>query len=331
MGAADSLGFGVIGVGAIGRLHAEHLATRVPAASLIAVADINAAVARSEAERLDVAAYPDHAALLADPAVAAVAICTPRGTHAQIIKDAAAADKHIFCEKPLAGSLEEIDDAMAAVEKAGVLLQVGFNRRFDASFAHVHAQIVAGAIGAPQIIHIVSRDPEPADGQASRTPADLILETTIHDLDMASYLAGSEITSVHALGLPASEPGRLDGAIIVLRLANGVVATIDNHLRSAFGYDQRLEVFGTAGALSIANETPHRTTLAGKAGIIDPLPLHFFAERYVDSYIAELSAFARCVGEKTVPPVTASDGRTAVVAALAALHSLREGRPVALA
>ena len=148
---------------------------------------------------------------------------------------------------------------------------------------------------------------------------------------MASYLAGSEITSVHALGLPASEPGRLDGAIIVLRLANGVVATIDNHLRSAFGYDQRLEVFGTAGALSIANETPHRTTLAGKAGIIDPLPLHFFAERYVDSYIAELSAFARCVGEKTVPPVTASDGRTAVVAALAALHSLREGRPVALA
>ncbi|MDP9180358.1 MAG: hypothetical protein M3O21_01385 [Chloroflexota bacterium] len=112
---------------------------------------------------------------------------------------------------------------MAAAAQAGVLLQVGFNRRFDASFAHVHDQIVAGAIGAPQIIHIVSRDPEPADGRASRTPADLILETTIHDLDMACYLAGSEITSVHALGLPASEPGRLDGAIIVLRLANGVV------------------------------------------------------------------------------------------------------------
>ncbi len=330
MGAADALGFGVIGVGAIGHLHAEHLATRVPGASLVAIADINAAVARFEAERLDVAAYPDHAALLADPAVAAVAICTPRGTHAQIIKDAAAAGKHIFCEKPLAGSLEEIDHAIAAVAQAGITLQVGFNRRFDASFAHVHEQIVAGAIGAPQIIHIVSRDPEPPDGNASRTPDDLILETTIHDLDMARYLAGSEITSVHAIGIPASEPGRLEGAVIVLRLANGVIATIDNHLRSAFGYDQRLEVFGAGGALSIANETPHRATLASKAGIIDPLPLHFFAERYADSYIAELSAFARCVVEKTAPPVTASDGRTAVVAALAALDSLRQGRSVAL-
>ncbi len=322
MAAADSLGFGVIGVGAIGRLHAEHVATRIPRARLVAIADINAALAHGEAERLDVAAYPDHAALLADRAVAAVAICTPRGTHSQIIKEAAAAGKHIFCEKPLAGSLEEIDDAMAAVARADVTLQVGFNRRFDASFAHVHEQILAGAIGAPQIIHIVSRDPEPADGNASRTHDDLILETTIHDLDMARYLAGSEIRSVHALGLPASEPGRLDGVILTLRLANGVVATIDNHLRSAFGYDQRLEVFGAAGALSIANETPHRATLASNAGVIEPLPLHFFAERYVDSYIAELSTFARCVGEKTVPPVTASDGRAAVVAALAALDSL---------
>lgn len=331
MGAANSLGFGVIGAGAIGRLHAEHLATRIPAARLVAVADINIAAARAAAERLDVASYPDHAALLADPAVAAVAICTPRGTHAQIIKDAAAAGKHIFCEKPLAGSLEEIDGATAAVAQAGVTLQVGFNRRFDPSFLHVHDQIVAGAIGAPQIIHIVSRDPAPADGQVSRTPADLILETTIHDLDMARYLAGSEITSVHALGLPASEPGRLEGAIIVLRLANGVIATIDNHLRSAFGYDQRLEVFGPAGALSIANETPHRATLSDKSGVLDPLPLHFFAERYAESYIAELSAFARCVTEETAAPVTDDDGRAAVVAALAALDSLREDRPIALA
>ena len=139
---------------------------------------------------------------------------------------------------------------------------------------------------------------------------------------MARYLAGSEITSVHALGLPASESGRLEGAIIVLKLANGAVATIDNHLRSALGYDQRLEVFGTTGSLSIANETPHRATLASKAGIIDPLPLHFFTERYAESYIAELSAFALCVAEKTAPPVTASDGRAAVVAALAVLDSL---------
>jgi myo-inositol 2-dehydrogenase/D-chiro-inositol 1-dehydrogenase len=328
MAAADSLGFGVIGVGAMGRIHAEHLATRLPRARLVAVADINSAVARREAERLDVAAYPDHAALLAGPAVAAVAICTPRGTHAQIIKDAAAAGKHIFCEKPLAGSLEEIDDTTAAVARAGVALQVGFNRRFDPSFAHVHDQIVAGAIGVPQIIHLVSRDPA---GGASRVPADLLFETTIHDLDMARHLAGSEVISVYAAGLAAAEPGRFDGAIITLQFANGVVATIDNHLQSAYGYDQRLEVFGAGGALSIANETPHRATLSDRSGVIEPLPLHFFAERYVESYIAELSAFARCVTEKTVPPVTAADGRAAVVAALAVLDSLREGRPVTLA
>jgi myo-inositol 2-dehydrogenase/D-chiro-inositol 1-dehydrogenase len=323
---------GVIGVGAMGRIHAEHLATRVPGGRLAAIADINATVARTEAERLSVAAtYPDHAALLADPNVDAVAICTLRGSHAQIIKDAAAAGKHAFCEKPFAGNLEEIDDAMAATSRAGVLLQVGFNRRFDPSFRHVHDTIVAGGIGAPQIIHLVSRDPTPPNAHSSRVPADLLFETTIHDLDMARYLAGSEITSVHAIGLAAAEPGRLDGAILTLQFANGVVATIDNHLRSAYGYDQRLEVFGPGGALSIANETPHRATLSNESGIVDPLPQHFFAERYVDSYVAEMSAFARCVAENVAPPVTASDGRAAVVAALGALDSLREGRPISLA
>jgi len=328
MSDSKTVGVGVIGVGAMGRIHAEHLATRIHGARLAAIADTNAAVLRTEALRLGVIAYPDHAALLAQPNVDAVTICTLRGSHAAIIKDAAAAGKHIFCEKPFTGSLEEIDDAIAAVEKAGVLLQVGFNRRFDPSFSHVHDTIVAGGIGAPQIIHLVSRDPA---GNASRVPADLLFETTIHDLDMARYLARSEITSVYAIGIAAAESGRLDGAILTLQFANGVVATIDNHLQSAYGYDQRLEVFGPGGALSIANETPHRATLSNESGVIDPLPMHFFAERYVDSYVAEMSAFARCVSEGSAPPVTGSDGRAAVVAALAALDSLREGRPIPLA
>jgi myo-inositol 2-dehydrogenase/D-chiro-inositol 1-dehydrogenase len=328
MSDSKTVGVGVIGVGAMGRIHAEHLATRIHGARLAAIADTNAAVLRTEALRLGVIAYPDHAALLAQPNVDAVTICTLRGSHAAIIKDAAAAGKHIFCEKPFTGSLEEIDDAIAAVEKAGVLLQVGFNRRFDPSFSHVHDTIVAGGIGAPQIIHLVSRDPA---GNASRVPADLLFETTIHDLDMARYLARSEITSVYAIGIAAAESGRLDGAILTLQFANGVVATIDNHLQSAYGYDQRLEVFGPGGALSIANETPHRATLSNESGVIDPLPMHFFAERYVDSYVAEMSAFARCVSEGSAPPVTGSDGRAAVVAALAALDSLREGHPIPLA
>jgi myo-inositol 2-dehydrogenase/D-chiro-inositol 1-dehydrogenase len=318
-----TVGVGVIGVGAMGRIHAEHLATRVPGARLVAIADVNVEVARTEADRLGVTGYSEDAALLADPSVDAVAICTLRGTHGQIARDAAAAGKHIFCEKPFTGSLEEIDETVAAVARADVLLQVGFNRRCDPSFRHVHESIAAGAIGAPQIIHLISRDPA---GNSSRVPADLLFETTIHDLDMARHLTGSEITTFHAIGIPAAEPGRLDGVILTLQFANGVLATIDNHLQSAYGYDQRLEVFGARGALSIANETPHRATLASKAGVIEPLPLHFFAERYVESYIAELSAFARCVTEKMVPPVTAADGRAAVVAALAALDSLKQGQ-----
>jgi myo-inositol 2-dehydrogenase/D-chiro-inositol 1-dehydrogenase len=325
----QTVGVGVIGVGAMGHIHAEHLATRVPGAQLAAIADVNAAVASAEGDRLGVTSYTEDAALLADPSVDAVAICTLRGTHGQIARDAAAAGKHIFCEKPFTGDLAEIDDTVAAVARAGVLLQVGFNRRFDPSFRHVHDSIAAGAIGPPQIIHLVSRDPA---GNSSRVPADLLFETTIHDLDMARYLAGSEITVLHAIGIPAAEPGRLDGVVLTLQFANGVVATIDNHLQSAYGYDQRLEVFGPGGALSIANHTPHRATLSNGSGVIDPLPLHFFAERYVDSYVAEMTSFARCISEETAPPVTAADGRAAVVAALAALDSLAsQGRPVSLA
>ncbi len=318
---------GLIGAGAIGRIHALNLASRIPEAELAAVADVDADAAHAIAGRFDVdRVYHDHLELLADPAVDAVAVCTPRATHATMIRLAASEGKHVFCEKPPARSLAEADEAFAAVARAGVKLQVGFNRRFDASFRHVRETVEAGRIGEPRIVHIVSRDP----AVPGYTPSaeDVFLETTVHDFDIARYLTGAEAGVVYTVGLRGSRPETFEGAITTLTFANGVVATIDNHLRSAYGYDQRVEVFGSNGAIATANETPYRATLSDATGLHEPLPLPFFAERYAESYVAEMSAFARCVLEDTEPPVTGSDGRAALVLSLAALDSLRRGRPV---
>lgn len=318
---------GVIGVGAMGSIHAEHLASRVPGARLEAIAEVNPKRARTEAKRLGVSkVWTEDAPLLRDADVDAVVIATLRGQHSKLIIEAARAGKHIFCEKPLGSTLKECDAALDAVAKAGVTLQIGFHRRFDAHFAQVGETIRRGGIGEPRMMHMISRDPNPVAGNAGRSPADLFLETTIHDLDMARHLSNSEIAEVFAVGVEAG-PG-LEGAIVTLRMANGVVATIDNHLRSAYGYDQRVEVFGSGGAVSIQNQTPDNATVSDKRGVHAALPLRFFAERYDEAYLAELAAFVRCVNEATEPPVTGDDGRRAVVAALAAVKSLGSGRPV---
>jgi myo-inositol 2-dehydrogenase/D-chiro-inositol 1-dehydrogenase len=320
---------GVIGVGEMGSIHAEHLASRVPGARLEAIAETNSKRARAAGRRFGVSkVWTEDAPLFRDTEIDAVVIATLRGLHPRLIIEAARAGKHIFCEKPLGSTLRECDAALDAVAKAEVKLQIGFHRRFDAHFAQVWETIRRGSIGEPRMMHMISRDPNPVAGNAGRSPEDLFLETTIHDLDMARHLSGSEIAEVFAVGVEAGQG--LEGAIVTLRMANGVVATIDNHLRSAYGYDQRVEVFGSGGAVSIQNQTPDNTTLSDKRGVHAALPLHFFAERYDEAYLAELVAFVRCVNEGTEPPVTGDDGRRAVVAALAAVKSLDSGKPVAV-
>ena len=329
MASPARIGVGVIGVGAIGRVHTENLAAQVPGATLAAVADVNGPAARGCAEELGVAhTFEDYRELLAHPEVQAVVICSPRGTHARAVAEAAAAGNHIFCEKPIGCAPAEIDAALAAVQKAGVKLQTGFNRRFDPDFRHLRDMIMAGAIGKPVIVHLVSRDPP--QGDSAVTIADLFLETTVHDLDMARYLTASEIESVYAIGSRAPGQGaeEADAAVTTLRFAGGAIGTIDNSLRSAFGYDQRAEVFGVRGAISTANETAHRATLSDSHGVHSPLPLPFFRERYAASYVAEMRAFIDCIRDDSDPPVTGADGRAAVVLALAAMQSYREGRPV---
>jgi myo-inositol 2-dehydrogenase/D-chiro-inositol 1-dehydrogenase len=324
------IGMGVIGAGVIGRLHAQHLVSRVSGARLLAVSDVVADVARSCGEANGVTAYDNHHALLADPSIDAVVIASPPDTHAALIEDAAHAGKHVFSEKPIDCTLEKIDRAVSAVQRAGVKLQTGFNRRFDANYHAAHEAVAAGKVGRPLITHIISRDPKPPSLSNTRAVGGLFLDMTIHDFDMARFVTGSEVGSVHAVGATMLEGcGEPDTALVTLRMASGALVSIDNG-HTTFGYDQRIEVFGSNGMIATTNEKPHTALLTDATGSHAILPWHFFIERYAESYVQELSAFVECIVNDTQPPVTADDGRKAVVIAFAAQRSFEEGRSVAI-
>ncbi len=327
---------GLIGAGRIGQLHAEHLAHRIPEASLVAVADVMFEAAQACASRLRIPlAVQDYHSLLKRDEITAVVICSSTDTHAQIIEEAARAGKHIFCEKPIDHDLKRIDRALRAVEQAGVKLQIGFNRRFDPNFKRVRELVAAGKVGQPHILRITSRDPAPPPVSYIKVSGGLFLDMTIHDFDMARYLIGAEVQEVFAVGGVMVDPaigaaGDIDTAVVTLRFANGVLGTIDNSRQAVYGYDQRVEVFGAAGMVDAQNNTPNRAVLSDKDGIHGALPLHFFIERYTESYIAEMQAFIAAVQNDTPTPVGGADGRAPVVIGLAALKSLRERRPVRL-
>ncbi|MDP6932172.1 MAG: inositol 2-dehydrogenase [Myxococcota bacterium] len=322
---------GVIGAGRIGQLHAETLALRVPGAQLVGVADIHRTAAQTLAERHG-AAVMEAEALLAS--VDAVVIASSTDSHATFIEAAAAAGRHIFCEKPVDLSLERIDQALQAVAEAGVTLQVGFNRRFDPNFAHVQQQVRQGGVGDVHLVRITSRDPGPPPLDYVRVSGGLFLDMTIHDFDMARFLAG-EVTHVQATGAVRVDPaigeaGDIDTAVVVLEHTSGAITTIDNSRKAIYGYDQRVEVFGSGGMVWAENNSAHRTGLADGAGLHAPRPLDFFMDRYTESYVRELTAFVQCVRDGSEPPVTGADGRAPVVIGLAAQRSMAEGRRVAI-
>ncbi len=333
---SSGVNVGLIGTGRIGRLHAEHLAFRIPQADLLAVSDIVLESAQRCAAELGIPAVTqDHRAIMEDPDVKAVIICSSTDTHAQMIEEAAAAGKHIFCEKPIDFDLARIDRALAAVEKAGVKLQIGFNRRFDPNFRRVREMVAAGKIGEPHILRITSRDPAPPPIEYVKVSGGIFLDMTIHDFDMARYLIDSEVEEVYAAGGVMVDPaigdaGDIDTAVITLRFENGVIGTIDNSRQAVYGYDQRVEVFGSGGAVSADNNYPNSTVVSDAQSVHRDLPLNFFVERYIDSYIAEMKAFVECVQKDLTPSVTGIDGRVPVVMGYAARKSCKENRPVSL-
>ncbi|MBM3190252.1 MAG: inositol 2-dehydrogenase [Chloroflexi bacterium] len=331
-----SLNVGIIGAGRIGRVHAKNLSTCVAGATPRMIADPDLDAAREVAAACRIPeAIADYHELLASREIAAVVICSPTDTHTTIIIEAASAGKHIFCEKPIDHTLAGTDRALEAVARAGVKLQVGFNRRFDANAVRVRQAVENGEIGAPHLLHIISRDPYPPPIAYIKASGGLFADMTIHDFDMARFLIRSEVEEVYvAAGVlvdPAiGQAGDLDTAVIVLRFANGAIGTIDNSRRAVYGYDQRLEVFGSKGAIRTENNHPNAAVISERACIRRDLPHHFFMDRYAESFVAEMAAFVRAVESDAPTPVTGYDARRAMAMALAARRSHDERRAVSL-
>jgi myo-inositol 2-dehydrogenase / D-chiro-inositol 1-dehydrogenase len=336
MCAQKTLRVGVIGAGRIGKIHAENLATRVPGAVVVAIADVNLDAAKELAEKLHVEqVYSDFKKIIEDKNIDAVAICSSTDTHADLMIEAANAGKHIFCEKPVDHSLAKIDKALDAVKKAGVKCQIGFNRRFDPNFKKIRELVKEGKIGDLHILRITSRDPAPPPVSYVKVSGGMFLDMTIHDFDMARYLSGSEVVEVYAAGGVMVDPGigeagDIDTAIVTLKFANGAIGTIDNSRKAAYGYDQRVEVFGSGGMAAVANNTPNASVYSNADGVYSEKPLYFFLERYMDSFIAEMRDFVDAVLNDKPTPVTALDGRKPILIAMAANKSLKENRPVRL-
>jgi myo-inositol 2-dehydrogenase/D-chiro-inositol 1-dehydrogenase len=331
--ATTSVRMGIIGVGRIGRMHADLLARRIPGAAVTRVHDVHEGSARDVALTLGVTAAADVEELLAADDVDAVAICTSTDTHADLIVAAAEAGKAIFCEKPVSLDLAEVDRALAAVEAAGVPFQIGFNRRFDPAHAAVAAAVAGGEIGEPQLARISSRDPAPPPLDYIRTSGGIFLDMTIHDFDMARFVTGSEVVEVYARGGVRVDPeigaaGDVDTAVIVLEHANGCLTTIDNSRQAVYGYDQRVEVFGSAGVAASENPLANTAVVRSATGMRAATLPYFFLERYIPSYLREWEAFVAAATAGTTPVVSGPDARAPLVIGLAAWKSLREGRPV---
>jgi myo-inositol 2-dehydrogenase / D-chiro-inositol 1-dehydrogenase len=332
---ATRLKVGIIGAGRIGTVHARTIVNRVPEAAVAVIADPVRGLAEKLAAELGIPRVAaDHREILRDPAIDAVLVCSSTDTHAAVVIEAARAGKQIFCEKPLDLDLARIDTVLEAVAKAGVKLMMGFNRRFDPDFAHVRSEVARGAVGRPHLLRITSRDPGPPPIEYVKVSGGMFMDMTIHDFDMARFVMGREVEEVYAatgvLVDPAiGEVGDVDTAIVTLRFAGGAIGAIDNSRRAVYGYDQRVEVFGTGGMVANANHSEHTVSHADAAGIHAPLPLNFFMQRYAAAYEAEIRAFVECVAKGTQPPVGGADARAATVIAYAALRSAKEQRPVA--
>lgn len=327
------LNIGIIGAGRIGQVHADNITFRLRNANLVGVSSGN----RQLAERCSLAhgcePYYDYHELIEDPSVDAVCICSASNQHTKQIIAAARAGKHIFCEKPIDTSLDVIDEALVEVRKAGVKLQVGFNRRFDQNYSRVRQAIEDGEIGTPQILHIISRDPAPPPLEYVKNSGGIWMDCSIHDMDMSRFLIGSEVEEVYTLGAVNINPeieqyGDVDTSIVTLRFANGVIGTIDNSRQAVYGYDQRCEVLGSGGSIQINNNFENSAVISNAKAVKRDLPLNFFMDRYTDSFIVELNEFCDAVLDEQPITCTGLDGRAPVVIALAAKKSFQESRPV---
>ncbi len=323
------ISFCLFGAGRIGAIHAENIRHHREA-RLHTVVDVNGAAAAALADRYG-AAVGTREAALADPAVDAVLIASSTDTHAELVEAASRAGKAIFCEKPLDLDRGRAAAAAAAAERAGVPLMLGFNRRFDPTFARLERQLRCGRIGRLELLAITSRDPAPPPIDYVRVSGGLFRDMMIHDFDMARWLLGEEPVEVFAAASALIDPaiaaaGDVDTALVTLRTASGTLCQISNSRRASYGYDQRIEAHGAKGALAAGNVAEGTLAFASADGIVGDKPLHFFLERYAEAYRRELAHFVAALASGTRPMVGGSDGVKALALAEAALASLASGR-----
>ncbi len=332
----NNLTIGVIGAGRIGKIHAKNISTRIPGVIIKTICDLQIQSARDLAKEISVSNVTDNPKVIfEDTDIQAVIICSSTDTHSSFIIQSALAGKHIFCEKPIDQKITEIDRVLTAVEKAGVKLQIGFNRRFDANYKKVREMIFTGNIGKPEILRITSRDPAPPPISYIKSSGGIFMDMTIHDFDMARFLMGCEVKEVFTAGgvmvdKQIGEAGDIDTAIITLFFENGAIGTIDNSRRAVYGYDQRVEAFGSEGMVSIGNNLSDTHMVFRADGVSSSKPLYFFLERYLDSYAQEIIEFVDAVRNNTPTPVTGMDGRKPVLIAEAAKKSYLEKKVVSV-
>jgi myo-inositol 2-dehydrogenase / D-chiro-inositol 1-dehydrogenase len=324
---------GLLGAGRIGRIHGHNAASH-PRARIAAVADASVGAAQALAAETG-ARVASVDAIIGDEAIGAVLVCTPTDSHAAFIERAAMAGKAVFCEKPISLDLARTERCLEVVREADGRLMVGFNRRFDPSFADLRRRIGEGEIGEVELVTILSRDPEPPPVSYIKTSGGLFRDMMIHDFDMARFLLGEEPVEVHATAAclvdPAiGEAGDVDTAAVLLKTASGKIAQISNSRRATYGYDQRIEVHGSLGLLAAGNRRATTVERATEAGYLREPALHFFLERYAEAYRAELDAFVTGVldGRELVPG--GDDGLRAQRLADAATEAVASGMPVRL-
>lgn len=329
---------GVIGAGRIGKVHIRNISLFVPELTIKTVADpfMNEKTA-AYVKQFGIENVTKEADdILNDPEIEAVVIASSTNTHAKFIIESAKAGKNIFCEKPIDYDLNRVHEAIQAAKDAGVQLQIGFCRRFDHNHRAVYDMVKSGKIGQPHLIRISSRDPEPPSIDYVKVSGGIFYDMMIHDFDMARFLAGDEVEEVYAQGSVLVDPeigkaGDVDTAVVTLKFKSGTIATIDNSRRAVYGYDQRVEVFGSKGVAFNGNDISNTAHFADANGTVGGTAYQVMWDRYEQAFVNEMNAFAKAIKEGTETPVTGEDGLYPVEMAAAATKSLKEGRPVKIA
>lgn len=329
---------GIIGAGRIGKVHCESIMRYVKSATVKAIADpFLTDETKDWAKGLGVNEfYTDYHNILEDKDIQAVLICSSTDTHSTISLEAIAAGKHIFCEKPIDHDVNKILEVKKALENSNVKYQVGFNRRFDHNFKAARKAVEGGQIGDLNILKVCSRDPGAPPVSYIKVSGGIFLDMTIHDFDMVRFMSGSEVEEVFAYGAVLVDPaigeaGDIDTAVISMKLANGAIAVIDNCRRASYGYDQRVEAFGSLGQVAISNDSESTAVVSDANGVHGEVPLNFFLERYMGAYVEEVSKFIDCVVNDKPVTVGLECGLQPVLIGIAAKKSLETGVPVKIA